>query len=110
MTAGKSPKGRPFGEKADYEALRIDGNDLRWHGNKVKTGGWSMGDKIAVASIFVLGSIGIVSNLDKIKPNVCLMHEFSYCQQYKPSPAPVDSKTTNPTNVPKDQPAPIKQQ
>jgi hypothetical protein len=84
MAADDKPiRGVPFGDAAHYAALRVDNNDLFWNGNKVKTGGWSVAEKLAATSIVVAGTIAVFGNLDKIKPNVCLVANFAYCDQYK---------------------------
>jgi hypothetical protein len=82
-TDDKPIKGVPFGDAAHYAALRVDNNDLFWHGKKVKTGGWSVAEKLTATGIVVAGTIGIFGNIDKIKPNVCLVADFDYCKQYK---------------------------
>lgn len=69
-----SKKGTAFGQKKeDYENLRVEGVDLRWHGKKLRTVGWSRAEIISVVAIIVAGTIASLSNLDKIKNSICSM-------------------------------------
>ena len=80
-------KGRRFAERhEDYDNLRVDGPDLYWMGKKIRLTGWTIGEKIASIGLvltFVFGALAAVANLDKIMPNLCSMHDFPFCENWR---------------------------
>jgi hypothetical protein len=103
------PKGASFGkDPKDFDTLRVDNNDLLWDGKKVKTGGWSVAEKLTAAGIVVAGTLTIFGNLDKMKPNACLVYDFTYCKQYKPAQPAAGQKTGGSPELQKSPDTPVK--
>ena len=111
MAADDKPvKGVQFGDADHYAALRVDNNELFWHGKKIKTGGWSVAEKLTATGIVVAGTIAMFGNLDKIKPNACLVAQFEYCKQYKAAvEPPPNQQPNNSPELQKGSNAPVKQ-
>lgn len=73
-------RGRAFGaDSKDYENLRVVGDDLYWHDKKLKTGGWTRAEKLALTGTLVSASVAVLIAVfvyfDKIQGTISTFEE-----------------------------------
>jgi hypothetical protein len=90
--------GRNFGTEADYENLRVEGAYLYWYGKKLRTVGWTTGEKLQAAGIAVsLVGMGLLAliNIDKLQTYACPMTRL-LCHEKPAQQKPVQPQIYDP--------------
>lgn len=74
--------GEKFGSNEDFENLRVHGENLYWHGKKIRVGGWSVANWLTLVAIIIAFLVGLPSLVEFVtkKSEICGQSQDTFCK------------------------------